>query len=483
MKFAMLGGFGQSGRLHVNRSDTMSRLSRRSFLAGSTALLAAPALRVQAEDFDVDVAIVGAGAAGIAAARRLRAAKARFVLFEAESRIGGRCVTDSALFGVPFDLGAHWLYQPRTNPLMALAPPTGLEVYSAPRGEGMRIGPRDARASELENFFSQLVSARHAIDEAGRNDDMAAAVALPTDLGKWRATIEFALGPYFSGKPLADVSARDMVRAASRDRAAFCRQGAGALLAKLAHGLPVQLKTPVTLLEWDHHGVNVTTSKGRLRARNVIFTASTNVIAAGRIGFKPALDPRWANAATALSLGSLDHIALALPGNPLGLLRDDLVFEQAKGPRTAALLARVSGTDLHLVEVAGHFGRQLSAQGETAMLEFAREWLASLFGSRVKNAIGQGHATRWNAQPYVLGAMSAATPGHAAARAILQDPFGGRIWFAGEAAHESQWGTVAGAWESGERVAQAVLKRMATKPERPARQKNRRHYRRHRRGG
>ena len=108
-----------------------------------------------------------------------------------------------------------------------------------------------------------------------------------------------------------------------------------------------------------------------------------------------------------------------MPGNPLGLQRDDLVFEQGADPRTAALLANVSGTDLHLVEVAGDFGRELSAQGEAAMIDFAREWLASLFGSDVKSAIKRSHATRWNHEPWVLGAMSAATPGDADARRVL----------------------------------------------------------------
>jgi monoamine oxidase len=474
MKFAAPRGFGQSGPAHVNHSDTMPRLSRRSFLAGSTALLAAPALRASAEDADVDVVIVGAGAAGIAAARRVHAGKARFALFEAGQRIGGRCVTDTALFGVPFDLGAHWMHNPGGNPLAALAPETGLEVYPAPRGQTVRVGPRNARDAELENFLTALVRSHRAIDEAGRGKtDMTAARALPADLGNWQQTIEFVLGPYTCGKPLTRVSAADLAHAGARDIAAFCRQGYGALLAKLAAGLPARLSNPVTKLDWDRRGIDVYTSKGRLRARTAIVTASTNVLAANKLEFKPELSRRVLDAAANLALGSYDHIGLLMPGNPLDLQRDDLVFEQASGPRTAALLARVSGTDLHLVGVAGDFGRELSAQGEPAMLDFARDWLAALFGPGVRNAIKRGHATRWNQEPWVLGAMSAATPGNADARKVLMEPLGGRVWFAGEAVHETKWGTVAGAWESGERAAVAALAQMGMlkKPEaeRPAR--------------
>jgi len=452
----------------------MSGLNRRSFLAGSTALLAAPALRSGEAASDVDAAIVGAGAAGIAAARRMIAAKARVALFEAGRRIGGRCQTDDALFGVPFDLGAHWLYEPDSNPLVTLASTTGLDVYPAPRGIAMRVGPREARSGELETFLSLLVRTRRAIDEAGRaKADLAAARALPHDLGSWEHTIAFALGPYLCGKPLDKVSASDLAKAGARDIAAFCRQGYGTLLARLGAGLPLYLSDPVTKLDWDRSGVDVFTAKGRLRARTVIVTMSTNALTAGKLDFKPALPQRYFQAATDLALGSYDHIGLMMPDNPLGLQRDDLMFEQASGARTAAMLANVSGTALHSVTVAGAFGRDLAAQGEAAMIEFAREWLGTLFGAGVKNRIAKSHATRWNAEPFVLGGMSVATPGNADARRNLRVPIGRRIWFAGEATHETQWGTVAGAWREGERAALAALDQLGLlekpKPERPAR--------------
>ena len=435
-------------------------LSRRSFLASSAALVAAPALGAVPASGEVDVAIVGAGAAGIAAARRVAAAKARFALLEAGNGIGGRCVTDAKIFGMPFDLGAHWIHNPDRNPLSRLAPKAALDIYPAPRGQTVRIGPRNARDAELENFLSLLVRSHRAIADAGRAGADVAAAALPRDLGDWRATIEFILGPYACGKELNAVSAMDLARATERDADAFCRQGYGALLARLAADLPVRLATPVRRIEWDRKGVDVETRNGMLRARTVIVTVSTNVLAGDKIDFRPGLSKRQLDAAAKLSLGSFDHIALDMPGNPLGLQRDDVVFEQSTGARTAALLANVSGTSLHLVEVAGDFGRELAAQGRAAMIDFATGWLAALFGSNAKSAIKRSHATRWNEEPWVLGAMSAAAPGAADARQILREPVGGRIWFAGEAVHDTEWGTVAGAWDSGTRAAEAALRQM-----------------------
>jgi monoamine oxidase len=461
MKFAGPRAFRQSGGLPVKHSDTMPPLSRRSFIAASAAFAAAPALRGTAASADVDVAIIGAGAAGIAAGRRVAAAKASFALIEAGDRVGGRCVTDGSFFGVPFDRGAHWIHDPDGNPVAKLAQQSGLELYPAPRGQVVRVGPRNARDAEMENFLSNLVRAHRAIADFGRaRTDIAAVRALPRDLGNWRATIEFVLGPYACSKDLSQVSTMDLARVPERDKEAFCRQGYGTLLAQLAVGLPVQLATPAERIEWDRNGVAVATSKGTLRARAAVVTVSANVLAASKIEFKPELPKRQLDAAASLSLGSYDHIALEMPGNPLDLQRDDLVFEQSTTPRTAALLANVSGTDLHLVEIGGSFGRELAEKGEGAMIEFAGDWLASLFGSDIKRAIKRGRATRWNNEPWILGAMSVAAPNAADARRSMMESVGGRVWFAGEAVHEMRWGTVDGAWESGMRAAEAALRRL-----------------------
>ena len=138
-------------------------LSRRSLIAASAAFVAAPAVARAQPAAEADVAIIGAGAAGIAAARRIAAANRRFLLFEASNRVGGRCITDLTIFGVPFDLGAHWIHRPDTSSFTGSASTSGLDVYSAPRGQTIRIGPRNARDAELEVFLATLVRARRAI--------------------------------------------------------------------------------------------------------------------------------------------------------------------------------------------------------------------------------------------------------------------------------------------------------------------------------
>jgi len=453
-------------------------ISRRDFLAASAASAIAPLFaKAWAAPLprETDIVVIGAGAAGIAAARRVMAANRKVIVLEATGQIGGRCVTDTATFDVPFDRGARWMHNPDTNPMIRLAREAGLDVGPAPLGQKIRIGRRNARAGEVEELLATLVRANRTIDDASRGKvDVPCASALPKDLGEWAATIEFLLGANATGKDLKELSAIDKMRAQDRSAALACRQGLGTLIAKLGEGVPVSLATPATRLSWGGRDVTVETAAGKIAARAAIVTVSSNVLTSGTLKFVPELPKRTLDAASKVGLGSYDHIVLQLPGNPLGLSRDDVVIEQAKDARTAFMIANMAGSSLCSIDVAGSFGRDLSAQGEPAMVAFAVEWLTKLFGSDAAKAVKKSSATRWNAAPFVLGAMSAASPGGQPSRKILMEPVGS-LFLAGEAAHEALWGTVDGAWESGERAAELALRKIGAikdvEPERPPRSK------------
>ncbi|MES1147953.1 MAG: FAD-dependent oxidoreductase, partial [Bradyrhizobium guangdongense] len=306
------------------------------------------------------------------------------------------------------------------------------------------------------------------IDEAARGKlDVSAASALPKDLGDWAGTAEFVLGASFAGKDLKEFSAIDKARAQDRNSAIACRQGLGTLITKLGEQAPVALSTPANRIVWSNRDVSVETPAGKIAARTAIITVSTNVLMAGAIKFAPDIPKRTLDAASKLGLGSYDHIVLQLPGNPFGLARDDIVIEQSNSTRTALLYANIGGSSLCSIDVGGSFGRDLSAQGEQAMAAFAKEWLTKLFGSEATAGIKKIAATRWNASPFIMGAMSASAPGGQLSRKILTEPIG-CMYLAGEATHETLWGTVDGAWESGERAAEAALRRIGALKEEPA---------------
>ena len=450
----------------------MPKLSRRRFVAASAASaaagIAAPAWSAPGVP-DVDVAVIGAGAAGIAAARRIAGTKARLTVFEAADRIGGRCFTDTTTFGMPYDRGAHWIHTPDLNPIIPFALRSGLDIYPAPPNQRIRIGRRNARESEMEDYLTALVRSNRAIADAARGrSDISCAAVLPKDLADWQKTVEFVLGPFGCGKDLGEISSADFAKSAERNVDSFCRQGLGALIASFGQGLPVQLSNPVRFIDYNARaGIEVRTARGSLTAKAVIVTASTGVLLDNKIKFDPELPRRHQDALERLSLGSYDHIALELPGNPLALQRDEVVFEKSNSTRTGAILANISGTTLCTIDVGGKFGRELAAQGEPAMVAFALEWLAGLYGADIKKAVKRTHATQWNKEPWALGAFSAAAPGGQVARTVLAEPLRERVWFAGEAVHDTLWGTVGGAWASGDRAAQQALRKIGAISEPP----------------
>jgi monoamine oxidase len=458
-------------------------MTRRELLSASAAIALAPVVggRVWGAPLprEADIVVIGAGAAGIAAARRIQAANRRVIVVEAASQIGGRCITDTTTFEVPFDRGARWMHNPDTNPMIKLARSAGLDISAAPLSQKIRIGRRNARPGETEEFLAALVRANRAIDDASRGKaDVSCASVLPKDLGDWAGTAEFVVGANATGKDLRDISVMDRARTQDRNAAIGCRQGLGVLLAKLGEQVPLALSTPANQIIWGGRDVAVETPAGKIAARAVIVTVSSNVLAAGNIKFTPELPKRQFEAAAKLSLGSYDRIALQLAGNPLGLAREDVLIEQSNSTRTALLSANIGGSSLCTIDVAGSFGRDLSGQGEKAMVAFAEEWLTKLFGSDVAAAIKKSSATRWNAAPFALGAMSVAPPGAQPSRKILVEPTG-NLFLAGEATHETLWGTVDGAWESGERAAEAALRKIgaltepATTPSRAPKQRRR----------
>ena len=442
-------------------------LNRRNFIAGSAALASAPALGAVAASGETDVAIIGAGAAGIAAARKIAAAGRRFALIEASDHVGGRCVTDNRIFGVPFDRGAHWVHMPDINPVAKLAARTGLELYPAPPGQKLRIGKRNAREGEMEDYLATIVRANRAIQEAARGKaDVPCMQALPKDLGDWRPAVEFVLGPFGCGKELDEISAMDFARALERDVDAYLppgfRRAAGEARERPAGAARCRRSRACMSLR---NSVEIETARGRIMARAAIVTVSTGVLAADKIKFAPELPKRQRDAIAKLSLGAYDHVALELKGNPLQLRRTTIWCSRsraARAPRRCSRTcpARRSAWSKSPASSAASFPGRARP----------RWWISrpagspTSIGADVKKAIGKTHATRWSREPFALGAFSAAAPGGQGGRKLLMEPVRERLFFAGEAVHETLWGTVGGAWESGERAADAALRLWASAP-------------------
>ncbi len=416
---------------------------------------------------EVDVAIIGAGAAGLGAAALLREAGARVALLERGARIGGRAWTEhpAALGGARFDHGPQWLHAADRNPLIALARARGLAAQPDVPWEDRSLvldGPGrpasgDAYAA-AEARWQAGVQARL----NGPDTSLAEAAQAVAD-DPWVPTIEAWEGAIIAAGDADVLSLRDWHANALAGENYVAPGGLGALVAACldpgADG--VHLGVRVTGIAAEPGGVRVQTEQGGLRAGAALVTVSTGVLRAEAIGFTPALPGPVLRALDGLPMGLLSKIVLRAVGSErFGLRPAAGVFRrlEARGAPFLSTIFWAGGSDLAVGFVGGRAAWRLAGRPEEAAA-FMLDELAATLGHDVRRHLAPGLATRWGEDPAFLGAYAYATPGNAGARAVLGTPlWDGRLVFAGEAcADDGLAGTVAGAYLSGRYAAQTIL--------------------------
>ena len=404
----------------------------------------------------VDVAIVGAGAAGIAAARRLLPHRDLSVLvIEAADRIGGRAHTVEAVgSGAPMDLGCAWLHSALTNVWTGIAEDSGFTVdrRPAPWDDGRDLGlsavDQSAYEEALNDFYSRIPAA------AARGRDAPLSDLVPPN-SRWRGLLD-AVSTYVSGAELEHVSLIDADRYQPGEGDDWrVVEGYGRLVAHHGRELPAVLKTAVSVIDHSgHDAIRIETDRGTILARAVIVTVSTDVIAAEAIRFRPAL-PGTVEAASLLPLGLADKLYLAVDRPELFPVEGYCLGSAATG-RTAAYHMRPFGRPVIECFYGGELARDLEREGEAAALAFATSELVGQLGSDVASAIRPLRMTAWGQDRLIRGSYSYAKPGAAAMRARLAEPVDGRLFFAGEACSPERFTTAHGAYETGIVAADAV---------------------------
>jgi monoamine oxidase len=415
---------------------------------------------------DVDVAVIGAGLAGLGAATALRAAGRSALVLEASDRIGGRAWTThpAQLGGVWFDMGAVWLHSAEINPLVPIARAAGDTLLRSDelRVERTFVGTREATAEEYADYGGawQRYEDRAADILRTRDDVPMAEVARSMPDDPWAVTVETWEGPIICCASADEFSLRDWYRNLLSGSNLVPQGGIGAFVARrLGEGLDIRCATPVTKLSWNGSGVSVETLRGRVTARSAIVTVSTGVLAAGAIAFDPPLPPEVLSSIHALPMGLAMKVALRATGpDRLDLPLHCSVDRQVKrsGDPTMGFQCWPYKRDYVQGWVGGPVAWELARAGEAAAVDFALGQLRALFGGRVDRLFGGGQTlvTRWDADPFVRGAYSFVRPGDADARIAMAQPLAdGRLLFAGEACHNGMAGTVAGAWISGQDAA------------------------------
>ncbi len=413
---------------------------------------------------DVDLLVIGAGAAGLAAARMAVAAGRSVRVLEARGRIGGRAHTDSTTLGAPFDLGATWLHDAEHNPLVPLARALGITLHDsdARRQELTFIGTRRATPAELEEYEAAWTRFERVVREAAGapGPDRPVAEVIPRG-GPWDATVAAWQGHVIAAWPLEAMSLHDFAATLLGGGNLVPEGGLGALLARLGEGLPVTTGARVERLRWGGVEAVAEGGFGSLRARAVICTLPTNLLAAEAVRFDPPLPPAVQQAAQDLPLGHAIKLGLRAAGaDRLGLPDNASTDRQvAEGEQLVPLNFWPGGRPLAFAWIGGPLAAELEREGPAAAEALVRAEIAARLGHGAPAAFAPGAlVSAWGADPLSQGVYSHARVGGAGARAVLAAPLaGGRLAFAGEACHASLAGTVGGAWLSGEAAARAAL--------------------------
>jgi monoamine oxidase len=406
-----------------------------------------------------DVVIIGAGAAGLGAAKTLSDMGISFVLIEAQSRVGGRAYVDQHTFGVPYDMGCHWLNYGRINPWVDYGKKNGFTVTNAHEDDyGLFVGKKKATSTEFKEYelaYEQIEEEIGKIAEKSSNPDISAAEAIKLD-NKWKKAAAYMLGPLDMAKEFNDFSCQDYWESPGVDPY-YCKEGYGALVAHYGRKLPVQLATPARHINFQGPGVKVETSQGTISAKTVILTVSTGVLGAEKIKFTPNLPVKKQESFHAIPMGYYNHAALQFSKDFFGLGPDRYVdYVNETGTESGGMLTNIGGTNLSYVYSGGDLCRELELAGVKAGVDWGLNEVVKTYGSDVRKYFVKGNFTRWGEHPWTLGAYASAKPGYFHMREELRKSIDKKVFFAGEATHPLQWATCGGGVLSGIDAAKEV---------------------------
>ena len=403
----------------------------------------------------VDVAIIGAGAAGIGAARRLGKVRSVSVLvIEARNRVGGRVQT-IAPAGFPLDRGAEWLHSADRNPLSPVARQLGFAIHRRPPEWTTRL----RRSGETIQAEADWIATREAQAWARRKAaaelvDQPLSSLLPPG-GRWNELLD-ATSTWGNGAELERVSVKDYVRYEDSGVNWRLREGYGRLFEALAEDLPVALETAVFCIDHSGRGIRLETSRGTVTAARVIVTVPTSILATEVLRFDPPLPDKLA-AAAGLPLGVDDKLFISLTNSFPGIEADTFLVGSTTSRETMSYQVRPLDRPAIYCFFGGRWAAALEREGEAAMFSFAAGELARLFGNDIRRQIAPLASTAWLRDPWTRGSYSYALPGHADDRATLAAPVDNRLFFAGEACSPNFFSTAHGAYMNGVTAAEAAL--------------------------
>jgi monoamine oxidase len=402
----------------------------------------------------IDVAIIGAGAAGLSAAHALKNSGLSVIVLEARDRVGGRAHTIMASPSVTFDLGCGWLHSANKNRFVGIAEKLNFEIDKTLPPWRERAVAEVFPQKERDDFIRSLDGFFERAEQAAKSGQDAPADTCLEPGNRWNPMID-AVSTYINGCELDQVSILDLDAYEDTEINWRVRRGYGALMAAYGASCPLALNCEVSLIDHSGQQIRIETSQGTLTANKVIVTVPTNLLADEMIRFHPAL-PEKIDAALGLPLGLADKVMLSLD-EPDALPKDGNLRGATMRTAMGSFHLRPFGQASIEGYYGGSFAQELEEAGPGALAAQSIDEIAALLGNDIRRKLKPLAESRWSHDPFARGSYSHALPGQSGKRAVLAAPVDGRLFFAGEATSPNFFSTAHGAADSGERAAKEVL--------------------------
>jgi monoamine oxidase len=402
---------------------------------------------------ETDVVVIGAGAAGVAAAQRLHEARVAHVLVEARNRVGGRAWTLPGEFAL--DLGCGWLHSADENEWAALAPQLGFAVDDFPPPWARPAFEGNFSAAEQKEYWAAWRAFYARVDAAQDSDRPMSECFEPG--GRFNAMLG-AMVTYVNGAEAEKITPREYALYHDSEKNKRIERGYGALITAAAADLDLWLACPVTLIDHAGKRLRIVTPRGELSARAAIIAVPPGVIANEALCFAPALPGKIA-AAHALPLGVADKVFLRID-RPDDLPMDTRVFGSRTTIETGSYTLRAFGRPV----VEGYFGGAFARALEGEIAPFAIEQVCAALGNDMRKRLSPLAESAWARDPYSLGSYSYGCPGAQASRATLAASVDERLFFAGEHCSPHDFSTAHGAYRSGVTAADEAIRTLQARP-------------------
>ncbi len=419
------------------------------------------------------VIVIGAGIAGLTAAKYLQERGCDVEVLEARSRIGGRIWTDESM-GDPIDFGASWIHGFRHNPITKIAKEAKISLKHSEYDniglydeKGLRLTQEKLqavvkngrqllrRAQHYANRQSTDISTGQAIREVLKYANLN---AKEKELFYWHvSTME--LDPAMEFEGLSAWSDRE--RKFGGDDVLF-PNGYGQVPNAMAKGLEIRLNQQVELIEWvqSGKGARVKTATNSFEADHVLVTVPLGVLKKGNIRFSPSLPAQKQNAIDRLQMGNLNKVVLK--------------FDEAKWPMDIEWFSHASSERGYFPEfmnwakltgkpyLMGFVGNaqslKLDLLTENDQKREALSVLSKLFPAMERSKLEEFRYSAWAKDEFAYGSYSCLPVGVSGKEYDVMAESIGTLGFAGEGTMRRYPGTVHGAYLSGIREAKRILK-------------------------